>query len=209
MQSPQATQKELIKRAALEIRQRLLAMGFRRETSRIFSIPVTENVIGWVGLNQAVRWGFEINPVVGARHQQIERIVAECTESPFDPIVPPTVAANIGYLAPQHRYMPFLFAEADVLTQVADQLAAAVRLHGIPFMKKCADLNFIVEFMQAGKALNSSTEYRIPIGLHLLHRDSEALRYLEKRLDQIVDHTSAYAVYYRRFAANSKSLLNI
>ena len=197
------TSKDVIR----HVGERLRSLGFRKEKFDVFSMPVSDHVFGWLGLNKATKWGLEINPVVGARHQPTERIVAECAESPFDRIIPATVAANIGYIAPQQKYMPFLFSEASSLTEVTDQMVGTISAYGVPFMKDCADLNFIVDFMQAGGALNSSVEYRIPVGLHLLGRDSEADAYLQKRLEQIADQTNAYAIYYRRFSANLKRRL--
>lgn len=200
-------EQEFVTEVITHIRQRLLAAGFRHEKNDIFSIPVSNDVVGWLGLNKATTWGLEINPVVGARHQLLERIVAECTESRFDSIIPPTVAANVGYVAPQQKYLSFIFSEASLVPQVAGEMLERVRAYGIPFMKKCADLNFIVDFMKAGRALNSSTEYRIPVGFHLLNRDSEALVYSQKRLEQIAGQTNPYADYYRKFCDNLKRRL--
>src|ERR1700690_3262959 len=83
------------------VETQLVAHGFERRKSGIFTIKMSADAIGWIGLNTATRGqkGFlEINPVVGVRNQQIERLVAELTGEKFDEITPPTLCGNTGYM---------------------------------------------------------------------------------------------------------------
>jgi hypothetical protein len=61
------------------------------------------------------------------RNQQIERLLAELLNEPFDELIPPTLAGNIGYLSPADRYVPFLFTEDIAIEVVAAGLSIAVK----------------------------------------------------------------------------------
>lgn len=67
----------------LEAALPLLAnIGFRKLAGDVFTLALTPDVIGWLGLNRATQHRglgeVEINPVVGVRFQEVERLVAEC-----------------------------------------------------------------------------------------------------------------------------------
>ena len=72
----------------------LAELNFRKRAGQIFTAEITDDVLGWLGLNRATRHcpagEVEINPVVGVRHQGVERIVAECRGEKFHAYQPPT-----------------------------------------------------------------------------------------------------------------------
>ena len=87
---------------------RLSAEGFRKSSKGgIFVKDVAPEVLCWVGLNKAgvKETGFEVNLVVGVRHQEVERQLAALLDEPWDPVIPPTLATNVGYLSPSGRYL--------------------------------------------------------------------------------------------------------
>ena len=89
---------------------KLTEKDYRRAKPGIFIRNDGQKVLSWVGLNQAKRGGFvETNPVVGVRHQAIEALVAELNGEPFDEVVPPTAAMNVGYILASDRYQCFVF----------------------------------------------------------------------------------------------------
>ena len=61
--------------------------GFRKRAGAIFTLDVTTGVLGWLGLNQASKHQpageFSVNPVVGARHQEVARLVANLRDDKF------------------------------------------------------------------------------------------------------------------------------
>lgn len=79
----------------------LAELGFKKRAGDVFTVDLDEDVLGWLGLNRATEHRpageVEINPVVGVRHQVVERIVAECRGEKFHAYQPPTVSTPLGY----------------------------------------------------------------------------------------------------------------
>jgi hypothetical protein len=171
------------------VQNRLAGSGFKKRKPGILTSFISDDVLGWVGLNKATRGrgdALEVNPVVGVRNQRIERLVAELTGDAFDELIPPTIAGNVGYLSPAHRYLAFTFSDSGPNEEVADRLCEAVNMHGLPFMKKAADLRTLVEAMQTTRLETpEQLNYRIPVGLWLLANAEEAKAFIATRLSEI------------------------
>jgi len=104
----------------------------------VFTIDLAPHVLGWLGLNRATRHRapgeIEINPVIGVRFQEVERLVAELRGEKFHAYAPPTVSTPIGYVMPEPRYTMWLFSRERVDEDVANDMTNAIATHGIAFM---------------------------------------------------------------------------
>jgi hypothetical protein len=185
------------------VQQELGALGFRSRKG-ILTLNVQVGVIGTVGLNKARGHGLgvlEVNPVVGIRNQNIERLVAELCEDAFDEVIPPTLAGNIGYLSPANHYLPFLFRQDGDIGGTARELCEAVKLFGLPFINECSDLLALVHAMQTARfGIPSVTDYRLPVGLWLLGEHIKAKAFLAARVEDIGARKDPAAIRYMRFA---------
>jgi hypothetical protein len=187
------------------LHDRLTRLGFEKRKPDIYSSTILDGVIGWIGLNKAMRGrndSLDINPVVGVRNQHIERLVAELAGDAFDDLIPPTVAGNVGYLSPAHCYLPFTFSNSGSSEEVADLLCEAVKVHGLPFMTKAADLRCLVDTMQTVRfGMIEQLNYRIPVGLWLLADAVRANAFITAKLSEIGTRGDPAARRYRTFAA--------
>lgn len=187
------------------VEDRLAGLGFKKRKPGILSSPISDDTVGWVGLNKAIRGrngALDLNPVVGVRNQRIEQLVAELAEDALDDLIPPTVAGNVGYLSPAHRYQVFTFSESASNDEVADRLCGAVKVHGLPFMKKMVDLRSLVETMQTTRlGMPEQLNYRIPVGLWLLQEAEKAKAFVAAKLSEIGTRTDPAALRYKSFAA--------
>jgi len=197
--------KHFTKKVLATVQGALGALGFQKRKAGMVTLSVTPNVVGSVGLNVATTGRgpgvLEINPVVGVRNQQIERFVAELVDQPFDEMVPPTLAGNIGYMSPADHYLPFLFTEDSAVESIADQLCEAVKIYGLPFIKKNADLAILVESMKAARfAIPFVVEYRIPVGLFLLGDYAGVKKFLDPKITEIGARNDPAALLFKGFA---------
>jgi hypothetical protein len=194
----------ITKAAFALVQARLESLGFEKRKPAIFSSAVSDEVIGWIGLNKALRGSrdtVEVNPVVGVRNQRIEQVVAELTGDAYNDLIPPTVAGNVGYLSPTHQYQVFKFSEAGPNEEIADQLYEAIEAHGLPFMKRVADLRRLVESMQTARfGISEQLNYRIPVGLWLLADVREAKAFIAAKLSEVGTRGDLAAQRYRAFA---------
>src|SRR5262249_32630572 len=166
----------------------------------IFTTDLAPGVLGWLGLNTASRHQpaglVEVNPVVGVRHQAVERIVAELSGQKPHQYQPPTVSSPLGYLMPDSRYTAWQLGDGRT-AEVVD-LAQAVERHGLPFMRGLVDLDAVRAALERGRGLNQ--EYRLPVILALLGRHEEARDRLATDVEKLGDRQDAAAAYLRAFA---------
>lgn len=200
-----ALSKDFAKDVVKLIHAHLAEFGFQKRDAGIATLKLSDEAFGWIGLNKAVfprEGSMTINPVVGVRNQRIEKLEAELCGGPFSDYVPPTLAGNIGYIAPEDNYHTFAFSSEKIET-IVDELVGYVAKHGVPFMKKNADLATLVKSMQTPtlRLGNSDLTYRLPAGLFLLGRFDEAQAILKRELEKIAGRTDAATLRYQKFAA--------
>lgn len=183
------------------LREPLEARGFRKRDGRVFTVELAPDVLGWLGMNTASRHqaagSLEVNPVIGVRHQVVERLVAELRMEKFHLYLPPTVSTPIGYAMPAGRY------QAWVLTQGPDMapsaaLIDAVTSYGLPFMRGLVDLESLCAAAEQGLGFN--LDYRLPVIRLLLGRTSAAQAGLDDDLARLGTREDAAAEQLRTFA---------
>ena len=143
----------------------------------------------------------EINPVVGVRHQAVERLVAELKGEKFHAYIPPTISLHVGYLMPEKRYHPWLFSESNV-AETADALVSAVETYGVAFMKQHSVLDALAGLMASGEVgIREQLSYRLPIAYHLLGDDDRARGTLTSALEDLGERRDVAAERFHAFAA--------
>ena len=144
----------------------------------VFTRQVAADVLGWVGLNRAVSRGdglLEVNPVVGVRHQALERVVADLLGERFHDYIPPTVSVHLGYVMPEGRYRPWLFGGDVPVGDVAAEMVGAIVAYSLPFMDDHASLSAVVESMSDGRSgIAEQLAFRRPVGYLLLGEPGRA-----------------------------------
>ena len=179
-------------------------LGYRKRSGEIFTLDLTADAIGWLGLNKAVRRRegvVEINPVVGVRHQVAERLLADIQREKFHPYTPPTISVHLGYLAPENKYTPWLFDENHEPSVGVAKLAESVAVHGIPFMRANAGLEKLVQTLESSKfGVPEQTNYRLPIVYHLVGKDDLAEDFVERQLGKLEGRNDLAARAYREFS---------
>jgi hypothetical protein len=190
-----------IQAAVGALREPLEQAGFRKRAGEVFTIELVDGVLGWLGLNHASRHRrpgeAEVNPVVGVRHQAVERLVAELRGEKFHEYQPPTVSTPIGYVMPAHRYMAWVFG-AEHGPVPTTELMAAVTHYGLPFMRSLVGLPAVLEAINQG--LCHYPEYRRPAVLAVMGRHGDATAAVERAVDELGDRSDAAAQQLRRFA---------
>lgn len=183
----------------------LTGLGLRKRAGTTYTVEVTKEVLGFVGLNVAVNrptGPFTVNPVVGARHQELERVVAELTGVKPSPYVPPTVSSPLGYLMPDRRFVEWEFDDAGSVDATAAALGAALAEHGLPFVRAHAELEPIATALASGDfGVPQQNAVRLPVALALLGSVDEARRTLSDELAALGDRSDAAAQWFRSFAS--------
>ena len=183
----------------------LANLGFRTRRDAIYTIELSKDALGDLGLNRATRHQLsgeiEVNPVVGVRHHEVERLVAELRGQKAHAYVPSTIATPIGYVMPEARYRAWLFT-AERAEAVAAEMVAVIAEHGLAFMQANKDLKDICRALEPHSELTiaDSAVYRLPIALFLCGEKHRAAEKLEMSVAALGARGDMAANYFRRFA---------
>lgn len=188
--------------AVSTMREPLEQAGFHKRAGEIFTVALADGVLGWLGLNHASRHRPQgqvaINPVVGVRHQVVERLIATLRREPFHEYLPPTVSTPIGYVMPAHRYIDWEFGGQHA-TAAGAELITAVVDYGVPFMRSLISLPAILDAINQGLCHNP--EYRLPAVLEVMGHHNDASVTLARAVNELGERHDAAAQQLRDFAA--------
>ncbi|WP_308930998.1 hypothetical protein [Arthrobacter sp. SLBN-112] len=190
--------------AAQTWRARLLDAGFRKRSGDIFTRPVTDDILGWLGLNRAASRQsplVEVNPVVGVRHVAVESMVAELLGEKPHGYAPPTLSVSLGYVMPARSYQAWVFTVDTPVESVADDLVAAVNEYGIPYFEHHDSLAAIVQAMSEGAGFKEHNVFRLPVGYLLLDELEKAQQIITASVDELGQRQDLAAHRLRAFAA--------
>jgi hypothetical protein len=183
--------------------------GFRKRAGTIFTAELGEDVLGWIGLNEATKHAqqgeIEVNPVLGLRHQELERTVARLRDDKFHSYKPATVAIPLGYLMPENAYRVWLFRPQEIAA-TAREMVDDIREHGLPFIRRHATLAGITKQLESGPAEGAMPAYRLPVAYLLAGEHDQAMAALTSELASLGDREDPAATHYRRFAERFREM---
>ena len=193
-------------------RRELAAIGFRERKDKIYTRELDDEAIGWLGLNQATHrdhGAVAINPVVGVRHQAVEKLVAELAGRTLQPFVPPTAAIPLGYLTPHRYYREWLIAGPDEVDRVILEIVEAVARYGIPFIEENRSLKQLLRTLQRpNHGIAQNLAYTMPAGFALLGDHERARESVADSLARFGVGDGTPAKQMRMFAAALESYLS-
>jgi hypothetical protein len=182
-------------------------LGFRKRSGEVFTGALADDVVGWLGLNVGHRSDgvLEVYPVVGVRHQGLERVVAEALGEKFHPSVPPTVSVPLSGLM-EGRYRAWQLADVTEVAAAAAGISSAVAAAGLEFMRSHVDPHALVAALEAGlSATPEQRAMRLPVALELAGETARAIAVTGAELDRLDGRVDAAAERFRRFAIGFSS----
>lgn len=184
-------------------RASLADAGYHPRAGDIYTRQISEDVLGWLGLNRAVNrqtGTVELNPVIGVRHQGLEKAVAELLDAKPHAYIPATLSTSLGYLMPSPRYRAWIVAdEAHVEETVAEMVDSALKF-GSPYMEGLGELRSIVHAMESGAGIREYVAFRLPVGYLLLDQPDRAAASLQDSVNALMERRDAAAESFRDFA---------
>jgi hypothetical protein len=190
--------------------ERLRGLGFEKRSGLIFTLPLDGgSVLAWVGLNKASHRGRPgevlLNPVVGVRHQGVERVVGDLRGEKFHGYLPPTVSLPLRYLVPAEARRDWVVMGGTADAEVADRLVGAVDRYGFEFMRGASDVPGLIAALRAGRGPAHQNAYRLPVALLAAGGLEEALSFVDDELRALGDRADPAAEEFRRFAARLRA----
>jgi hypothetical protein len=184
----------------------LQKLGLRKRKGGVYTVELSKQVHGWLGLNRATRHlppgEVEISPVVGVSHVTIERLLAELRGAKPHGYQVATIATPLGYLLPEARYKAWAFS-ADNAHETAAEMVGAIARYGVPFMRSKAELSEICRALESPSdfAFEDHARYLRPLALLVAGDLARSAEELDKGLAVLGDRHDAAAIDFRRFAA--------
>ena len=194
--------KELIAAVEGEADRLLEDLGFTRRRN-VHTKEVAPDVLGWIGLNRAVRRGDDqllVNPVIGVRHQGLEREVARLLGERFHPYLPPTISAPLSQLT---RPGDHLFKEGrrKKLDRQVQRMIDTLAAQALPFFDRHSSLEALIAALRSGQfSIPDEAMYRLPVALALDGRHGEAGENVRQSLADLGHRDDAAARRFRSFA---------
>jgi hypothetical protein len=195
----------LIDRVGDVAREDLAALGFKKRTGQTYTIDLGEGMLGILGLNSATEHQHKgvvgVNPIIGLRHQEVERMVAELRGTPFNAYHPATVNTPLGYLMPGNRYVEWTIdTNGSTLSRQVKDMVEAVRAYGLPFMKENRTLESVRRLLDEGIGYDHQLVYRRPVAYLLAGEERLAREILDASVARLGERTDAAAQQLRQFA---------
>lgn len=186
-------------------RSGLGALGFVKRTEEIFTLPVAEDVLGWLGLPRVIDSRAKrlcVALTVGVRHQTIEGVISSLLQERRHPYIPPTVSTNIGYIMPDDRYKQWCVHDGDDVSPVVRDLVDSVHEFALPFMHHNAQLTQLCSSMHNVRiGIPGQMAYRLPVCCVLLGKPGDAKLAVDTQLAALRGGANPAADRYRKFAS--------
>jgi len=199
------TAKNLLAELLKGAERHLKLLGFRK-TKGVYIRPLTDDAVGWIGLNAAAHRSdgrVGINPVVGVRQQRVESMFEEFMAEEESGLRP-TISTAIGYLMPERPYLEWLFEPApfDHETECG-RMVRAIEVYGIPFMNSNCRLGDIVQNVENLRFISKDAAvYKLPVAYLLSGRGGSATAYVENQLKELGERKDIAAGQYQIFTSN-------
>lgn len=181
----------------------LKAVGFRKRAAGFFTVELAPDALGLVSLNTASEHmepgTVRVNPIVGVRHLEVERVLAELKNETPHAYMPATVQEPIGYVMPQHTYTTWLLSVDDDMGGPAAEIARAVEDHGLPYMRDAAPLERVVALLRAGRTATRG-QFLLPVALALAGDTTAALDAVAVTERDVEGQRGPFATAFRAFA---------
>lgn len=181
-----------------ELVKQLAQRGFRSARGRPMTLPLNDEVTGWVGLNLSQRGrAYCAIPSVGPRHQGIEELVSELQGTPMSTFGPPTVSLGMGYLLPDEQPWEML---VETESELVAQLATFERIVDeivVPWFASNASLRGIRELLNASPKSDLAWPRRL-VAHDLLGGKAEFLRGLDSAESSLGARSDPHAEMMRR-----------
>ncbi|MGH8902482.1 MAG: hypothetical protein ACRDYA_12585 [Egibacteraceae bacterium] len=142
-----------------------------------------------------------VNPVLGVRHQAVEREVARLCGERYDPSIPPTISAPLSQLA--RRIGDYLFKEGreQKLDRQVKKMVDTIVAYAFPFFRAHSSLEDLAAALRSGEyGFPHQVVYRLPVALALLGRHAEAQDTVHASLADLGHSQNLAAQRFRAFA---------
>lgn len=205
------TSKEFIKAVLDLINVEFQAAGWVKRKPGMFSVNLSADNYGWVGLNMAIGRGngiLEINPMICVGNLKIEKFVAELMGLKFKPYTTAAIGTNVGYLMLERKYRPWLFQKGNDWKPQIVEMVAVVEEFGRQFLEQNLTLEALYETLLKSKrgVPPDPLDYRIAVASVLLGKRVEAVAFVNARLREIGARNDEAAEWFRKFATKLREL---
>lgn len=193
----------------LAIEAALSDNGFKRRRAGTLTSELTDDVLGWIGLNTSVTAApvgvVLVNPVMGVRHQRLERAVADLKGEKFHQYLPPSYSSPLSAVVPTVGPNDFILHGNARDADVVDRLVHAVFDGGLAFMKEFSDTTTLLDRLRSGFLHDHQMTLRYPTLLWLSGEQNAALKAVENGLQAIEGQRGPAAAELRPFLNGLKN----
>lgn len=147
----------------------------------IGTIPLSEQSLGWVGLNAGHHENFtRINPFIGVHCPAIMKMTAAAGGKRYRAKEIATFAVFLGTLCPHVKQ--FIFTDETDVSAEAERLSAVVAEFGIPYMKKIANYPALLPLLEERIPSLGGYPQRYAAALYLGGDEERAIEFIDSEI---------------------------
>jgi hypothetical protein len=192
------------RRAFDAIGELLRPHGFKTPVTRPITIPLADDVEGWVGLNWASEHEapgeLEIGPIIGVVNHQVARLVADLRAEKPSRYPSPTVSEPLGYLMIENTHRAWHFTPTTVQASAVD-LVGAILEFGMRFMRRYVWIEELCSRLDHHRGLEFQEMYCRPCAHVVAGNPAEGQRIVDEALAKVGDRSDMAADEFRSFAS--------
>lgn len=154
----------------------------------VFLVELANDVLGWVGLNEATKYTLRINPKVGVRNEAVERLIFKLRNKDLsEKHIHPTVSTNVGYIMPFFKtYRTWYFYDGKDYRQKVKRMVEVINKHGRRFMESNVSLEVLAKSIIKYEGREHFL-FRLPVVYYLMNKPKLAKGFILKELKKLGD----------------------
>lgn len=177
----------------------LVEIGFNRPRRGTRYLEITEDFLGWVGLNQGRHGDFlRINPFVGIHCVPLMKLCDELEGKKYKKGSIATIAVHLGEICPDVDQ--FIFRPGEHIQSEALRLSIEIGKRGVPWMTKHASYEAILPIIEDNVPTLGGYPERVAAAYYLMGEKEKARNFVEEQRSKLKTEHNEYQPFFENFA---------
>lgn len=185
----------------------LVALGLKRPRKGTRYLEITDNFLGWVGLNRGSFEGhLRINPFIGIHCIPIMKLREELQGNRYKKGQYATFAIHLGEICPDIKQ--FIFEDDGNMCAEAKRLSSTIREYGFPWMNEHANYERLLPLIESRTATLGGYPQSVALGYFLMGRNEKAHEFVTLNSEIFYKDENDPKSIYNRFTEPFLKFLN-
>ncbi|MDJ0701106.1 MAG: hypothetical protein QNJ07_14745 [Woeseiaceae bacterium] len=198
--------KDFIRDVEQSCESALIDVGFKRPRKGTRYLEITEDFLGWVGINHGRHPDYlRINPFVGIHCVPLMRLCDDLEGEKYRKGAIATVSVHLGEICP--HVDQFIFCPSEPIEPEARRLSTIIYEHGVPWMTRHASYEAILPILQSKAPTLGGYPERVAATHYLMGNEKKAQDFVAEQRAIFETEHKEYSPFFERFAGPFMKLM--